>query len=294
MDEIEDIILKIKNFEIQGSGKIYNSLIYGFKNFALGIKEKNFIENLKKVREKIIDNAYEVMTVNTINFVIFNLEKNKDENLEKLKKILCEDIDKILRYKEKAEEKICEFASNLIFDNSKILTHCYSTNVLNSIKRAKDKGKNFLVINTETRPNFTGRITSKFLSELNVKNIHIFDFEISRFINDIDFVLIGCDAITERGIVNKAGSEIISIVANFYKKEVYVLANSLKFCDCKEKYMEKRRKVEEVWDIKDNKIIVENFWYDFVDKKFISAVISEYGKLSFMESIEKFKLKEYL
>lgn len=299
MDEIEDTISKIKNFEIEGSGKIYNSLINSFKNFALGLDEKdldgkNFIENLKKAREKINDNVYEVMTINTIDLIILKLEKNKNENLETLKKNLCEYVDKILKYKQEAEEKICEFASDLIFNDSKILTHCYSTTVLNSIKKAKEKGKNFLIINTETRPNFTGRFTSKFLSELNVKNVYIFDSEISRFINEIDFALIGCDAITEDGIINKIGSYVISIVANFHKKDVYVLTSSLKFSStCKEKYMEKRRKAEEVWDIKDkSKINIENFAFDFVDKKFISAVISEYGKLSFEESIEKFKSKD--
>lgn len=291
MDEIENTILKIKNFEIQGTEKIYNSLIESFKNFALNLNdEKNFIKNLKEAREKIINESYEVMTINTINFVINDIEKSKEKNLNELKKILIKDIEKILEQKKKAEEKIYEFTENLIFDGAKILTHCYSTSVLNSIKKAKEKGKNFSVINTETRPNFTGRLTSKFLNDLNIKNIHISDFGISRIIDDIDFVLIGCEAIEENGIINKIGSKVISIVANFYNKKFYVLGQSLKFCKCKEKYLEKKRKSNEIWDIND-KILIENFAYDFVEKKQISAIISEYGKLNFDETIEKFKNK---
>ncbi|MFN3527736.1 MAG: hypothetical protein ACK4YO_01370, partial [Candidatus Altarchaeaceae archaeon] len=267
-------------------------LIESFKNFALNLKdEKNFIENLKKAREKIINESYEVMTINTINFVIHDLEKNKG-NLDELKEILIKDIEKILKQKKDAEEKIYEFTENLIFDGAKILTHCYSKTVLNSIKRAKEKGKNFIVINTETRPNLTGRLTSKFLNELNIKNIHISDFGISRIINDIDFVLIGCDAIDENGIINKIGSNVISIVANFYNKKFYVLCDSLKFCKgCKEKYLKKKRKSEEIWDIKNENIFIENFAYDFVEKNNISGIISEYGKLCFDETIEKFKQK---
>jgi len=287
---LSDVAKKIKNYEIQGSD-VAKYAIGSFKNFVLNENSKDFdsfIKNIEDAKKILFDAKKDPVMMNCINFAMKNLQT---KNIEDAKKILNERIERFLNYKNLSEDKICEYGKNIIFQDAKILTHCYSKNVLKILKKSKKEGKNFLVINTETRPNFTGRMTSEEISNYKIKSIHIIDSAVAYFIKDIDFVLVGCDGINENGILNKIGTLNIAIIAKFYKKDFYVVAPGVKFYS--NKFTEELRKKEEIWNIKNDFIDVKNVAYDFVDKNFITKVISEFGILNYDETIEKFKSLEY-
>ncbi len=279
----DEVARKIKNFEIQGS-EINRYAFESFKNFC---KEHNSIKDIEEAKE-ILCNAKKSDAVmrNCLNFVMRNL-KNSKENLNE---VVDKGLAQFLEYKNNAEKKIFNY-SNFIPQDAKILTHCYSKTVIGILQNARNSGKNFTVINTETRPNFTGRMTSKEISKYGIKNIHINDSAVAHFIKDINFILIGCDAIDEYGILNKIGTLNIAIIAKFERKPVYVAVPSVKFCkENKLSEIKELRKKEEIWvENKNLNIEIENIAYDFVDKDLISKVISEFGILNFDETIEKFK-----
>src|SRR3989344_5098234 len=56
-----------------------------------------------------------------------------------------------------------------------VFTHCHSTAVIDILKYAKQKGIKFEVYNTETRPNFQGRLTAKELAKAGIKLTMIVD-----------------------------------------------------------------------------------------------------------------------
>lgn len=285
----DEVVKKIKNFEIQGS-EISKYAIESFKNFC---KEHNSLKEIEKAKEILLSaKKSDTVTKNCLNFVMKNLKDSKlseeDEDLnEDLNEVVEKSIAQFLEYKGSAEKKI--FSYDIIPNNAKILTHCYSKTVIGILKNARNRRKNFTVINTETRPNFTGRMTSKEISEYGIKNIHITDSAAAHFMKEVDFVLIGSDAIDEHGILNKTGSLNIAIIAGFEHKPVFAAVPSVKFCrGCKLSEIKEFRKEEEVWKSNLN-VKIENIAYDFVDKGLISKVISEFGVLNFDESIEKFK-----
>jgi ribose 1,5-bisphosphate isomerase len=82
------------------------------------------------------------------------------------------------------------------------------------LKRAKQSGKKFEIICTETRPVFQGRFTAREMLDLGVKTTMIVD-SASRFLmNDADLVIVGADAITSEGnVINKIGTSMIALAA---------------------------------------------------------------------------------
>jgi len=285
-----EVAQKIKNYDIQGS-EISRYAIESFKNFY---KTHSSVKDIEKAGKILyFAKKSEVVTQNCIKSVIKNLKKQNSGD------IFNKSIDEFLKYKGGAEKKISEI--DFIPQDAKILTHCYSKTVIGMLKSAKNSGKNFTVINTETRPNFTGRMTSDEISMSGIKNIHITDSAVAHFIRDAHFVLVGCDAIDEYGILNKIGTLNIAIIAKFYNKPVYVAVSSVKL-DKENKLSEIKelRKKEEMWGDRNlnknnknlnnkNLIEIENIAYDFVAQKLISKVISEFGILNFDETIDKFK-----
>lgn len=84
----------------------------------------------------------------------------------------------------------------LIHDGDIVMTHCHSGSVVNTIILHKKKGLNFKVYNTETRPLFQGRKTSKALVEAGIDTTMITDSSLPFLMNegidgdDVDCVII--------------------------------------------------------------------------------------------------------
>ena len=70
----------------------------------------------------------------------------------------------------------------------------------------------------------------KALLEEDVKCETISDLSIGYYMNNIDCVVVGTNAIVENGgIINRIGTYTLAIVAKSFKKPLYVLSESLKF-----------------------------------------------------------------
>jgi ribose 1,5-bisphosphate isomerase len=177
----------------------------------------------------------------------------------------------------------------LIKQNSIIFTHCHSSTVIEALIYAKKKGKKFEVYNTETRPLFQGRKTSRDLKKARIKNTMFTDSAASIALTKsqktkkADIFLIGADAITKEAVINKVGSGMFAQIAKTNKIPVYVLADSWKYS--KEKIQIEQRNPEEVWNSK--KITIKNPAFESIKKKNVLRIISELGNLSYSEFLKK-------
>jgi len=197
-------------------------------------------------------------------------------------------IEKIERHFDEAQEKINRNVLKIIKNNSKIFTHCHSTNVVNALIYAKKKGKKFEVFNTETRPLYQGRKTSKELSKAKIKTTLITDLEIGQFIQNTDAVFLGSDALLKNGdIINKIGSQMIAELANNHKIPVYIIADSWKFSQNDVKIEE--RTYKEVWKNAPRQIKIKNLAFETVPSKYIKAIISELGILRPKDFVKRMK-----
>lgn len=73
-----------------------------------------------------------------------------------------------------------------------------------------------------------GKKSSEVLKKNNINSCLIEDLQMSHFLPDSDFVLIGADAITESFFVNKIGTLQAVLLAQYFKKPVYVISSPLK------------------------------------------------------------------
>jgi ribose 1,5-bisphosphate isomerase len=149
------------------------------------------------------------------------------------------------------------------------------------LRKAKQAGKDFEVICTETRPVFQGRITAQELIDLNIKTTLIVDSAARTFMKKADLVLVGADAITSEGsVVNKIGTSTIALVAHEARVPFYVVSELLKFdvdTLCGEHEAIEERSPSEVWSEAPRMLVVKNPAFDITRRKLIHGLICEEG-----------------
>lgn len=73
-----------------------------------------------------------------------------------------------------------------------------------------------------------GKKSSEVLKKNNINSCLIEDSQMSHFLPDSDFLLLGADAITESFFVNKVGTLQAVLLAQYFKKPCYVISSPLK------------------------------------------------------------------
>ncbi len=223
--------------------------------------------------------SYHLIPTNSSKKILLSLRPTEPMLINVLNRLDKEPYNKILSHFEQAQDKINKKVLKLISQNDIILTHCHSTNVINSLIYAKKKGKHFEVYNTETRPLYQGRKTAKQLKNAGIKVTIIPDSAIGialsgeQGMKKARKVFLGADALLKTGIINKVGSEVIAKIAKSEKTPVYIIADSWKFT--KLKVPLEQRNINEVWNNAPKKIKIINPAFEFVHKKYITRVITE-------------------
>jgi ribose 1,5-bisphosphate isomerase len=152
------------------------------------------------------------------------------------------------------------------------------------LSKAKQEGKTFEVICTETRPIFQGRVTAKEMLELGLKTSFIIDSAARFFMNQVDFVIVGADAITSQGnVINKIGTSMIALAAQEARTPFYVVSELLKF-DPATMYGDyekiEERDPNEIWEHPPKNLIIRNPAFDVTRREFIHGIICEEGIIS--------------
>lgn len=261
MDRFNKICTDIKSIKIQGAEKIAKAALIAYS-----------LDPSKKAIKKLISlRPTEPLLFNILNYAS---KTNVDAALSLLKK---------------NNEKIAEYGSDLIKNNSIIFTHCHSSTVIDIFKEAKRQGKKFTVYNTETRPLYQGRKTARELAKLKIKTINIVDSAANLAIKNSDIMLIGADAILGNGnIINKIGSGLFAQSAYSNKLPVYVASNSLKFSNKNVEIEE--RGFNEVWKNVPNYVKIRNPAFEIIDCEYIKAVVCEFGILNLNDLLREIKL----
>lgn len=260
MDNFDKIVQNIKELKIQGSTNIA-------LNALKAIKIKSDVTSIKKLinarpTEPCLQNAIR-FAKETSPALAYNYLINMDRRVETL-------------------------GSRLIKRGMTIFTHCHSTTVVGTLKKAK-KRTSFEVHNTETRPLYQGRKTAKELSKLKIKVTHYVDSGAEEALEKTELALLGADMITKKGVVyNKIGSYMISELAKKHKTKLYILTNSWKYTPKELKIEERPQK--EIWETKNEYIKIRNPAFEDIPPKNIKGIVCELGVLSpkkFVKKVEK-------
>jgi len=280
--------MRIKQLEVQGARNVAVAAIKAIETLAKETKAKNkkeFLKELSEAKEILFSSREtEPLMRNAVRLITSQVEKNIHEKVEELTEIVTSASEQFLKNLENSKRKIAEIGARRIRNNSVVLTHCHSSTVTYLLRRAKLEGRSFEVICTESRPVFQGRITAKEMLELGVKTTLIVDSAARFFMNQVDLVLVGADAITSEGnVVNKIGTSMIALIAQEARTPFYVVSELLKF-DPVTRYgdyekIEERRQ-NEIWKNPPKNLIIRNPAFDITRRDFVHGIICEEGIIS--------------
>jgi len=257
----------IASLRIQGAENVARAAA---KGVARRIKEEGKL--LARDQERLLSTRpTEPMMRNAVRYLAAHATpKNADSVLQHL----------LLRFDE-ADTDIAHYAANLVKDGKTYFTHCHSSTVIRAFMDARTSGRRFTIHNTETRPLFQGRTTATELAAAGIPVIHGVDSAARVLLKGCSAVFLGADALLSDGkVANKIGSEMVAELADARRIPVYVLASSWKHVragSASFKEQLETRSATEVWSGAPKRVRVENLAFEFIEPRFITAVVTERG-----------------
>jgi translation initiation factor 2B subunit (eIF-2B alpha/beta/delta family) len=242
------------------------------------------VSNPTKLVKLIKKTAQELIYAQPIMASIINLSNNLligiygIKNLNELKQVVHTNCEQFIQNLAYTEKKIGELTTKIIKDDSIIITHSYSSTLLNTLIFAKENGKKFKVICTESRPINEGLQLAKKLGKKGINVKLVVDAAIFSYISGSDLILVGTDAVTNSGLVNKIGTLGLAIVSKQYNKTMYSLCSTDKIVSGNYPINIKRLKnSNEIIDKKLYNVIPENYYFDLTPLDYLSGIITEKG-----------------
>jgi ribose 1,5-bisphosphate isomerase len=262
VEGLDELIIRIKSLEIQGAKEIAIESLKFLRDYAkvngFGKDFERASNSIEKARPTavVLHNCLEILS----------------------QKKSVETINKLLGQLNRATSEIGKRGSPLIRNNSIIMTHCHSGDALAVIKRAHAEGKKITVYATETRPKNQGVTTALELARLKIPVTLITDAAAGFFMNEVDVVIVGADAIRREGIVNKIGTYILAVLAKENKKPFYVVGSTLKLDNRKKITIEERSSGEIIENMKS--LNTRNPAFDLTPWKYVNRVVTEKGVMT--------------
>ncbi|MEM2123377.1 MAG: ribose 1,5-bisphosphate isomerase, partial [Candidatus Bathyarchaeia archaeon] len=288
MDEaVEDIRL----MKVRGAAAIARYAVEALRRLAVEA-EADTPEELFKLlswasKKLLASRPTAVSLPNGIRFVMHKAKELLDLNLslKDFRRGFIAAADGFVERSVKAVEIIAEYGSRRVEDGDVILTHCNSSAVVKILKRAHIEGKSFRVFVTETRPLFQGRITARQLGGEGIETYLIVDGAARYFMNEVDKVIVGADAVAVNGaVVNKIGTSMIALAAHEARTQFLVAAETFKFSPVTmtgDLVWIEERGSDEVLSSEEREEIplchVRNPAFDVTPPEYIDALITEEG-----------------
>ncbi len=276
---------KIRRLEVQGARNVAIAAVEALEALAKQTKAKTKQQFLKELSEAgtvlSASRETEPLMRNAVRYVLSQVQNSSESKVNAQAKIVSASSRQFLKNLEESIRCIAEIGAKRILDGMVVFTHCHSSTVTQLLRKAKNDGKTFEVICTETRPVLQGKITAKEMLALGIKTTFIVDSAARSFMKKADIVMVGADAITSEGnVINKIGTGTIALLAEEARVPFYVVSELLKFdpeTACGEYEKIEERSPDEVWKNAPEKLIIRNPAFEVVRRGFIHGIICEEG-----------------
>jgi translation initiation factor 2B subunit (eIF-2B alpha/beta/delta family) len=136
-------------------------------------------------------------------------------------------VDDFLAQLAAATQKISSFAQELIPERGAVLTISASATVLQALDAAHRAGRSFHVICTESRPQNEGVSFARSLAKEGIPVTLILDAAVAEAVPGAT-VLVGADACTPAGLINKVGTHTLALLADRFGSPCYALCGQEK------------------------------------------------------------------
>jgi len=279
----------IKKMEIRGAGRIARAAVEALADFARNLDVSDpevFKQEMQGAAKTLISTRPTAVSLpNAVRYVMRALDSF--ESVEAAREATLSRAAEFIEHSEHAVEWIAEIGARHISDGDVLLTHCNSEAALGCILEAHRQGKEIEVYATEVRPRGQGLITIRALNDAGIRTNYIIDSAVRYFINDIDLVIVGADAIAVNGaVVNKIGTAQIAHAADEARTNVIVAAETYKFAPrtiLGEKIEIEERDPAEVLSREEAErlpfVRVRNPAFDVTPAEYIDLIITERGAI---------------
>lgn len=187
--------------------------------------------------------------------------------------------------------------AELIHEWDIVFTHCHSKSVVDILVKAWNDWKKIYVYNTETRPLYQWRKTSKDLLQAWIPDTMVTDDAAPYFIDntieekvDVKIVFLWSDCIKPNGAtINKVGSFSIWLSSWHSGIPLYIVWSLLKV-DIEKNIWIEERDWKELWPDAPDGLNIVNYAFDMVSQKCITWIITEFGVIrpeNLMREIKK-------
>lgn len=179
-------------------------------------------------------------------------------------------------------------AAEVIPDRGMVLTHSSSSTVLEALIQASERGKHFRVFCTESRPMREGVALARRLNAAGIPATLLVDSAAYTVLSTVQMILVGGDAVTPDGLVNKIGTYGLAIAARDQTKSFYALCDSTKFLPASYPLPNQpEHDPREVLTTPMPGISVMNYYFDRTPLELLSGIITEEGILSVSQVKER-------
>ncbi len=202
--------------------------------------------------------------------------ENEYASTDAAKAALDQAITETVTQIERATDEAAAAAATLLEDGDRILTHDFSTTVIEALRRAAADGRELEVVVAEARPRYLGRKTARQLAEIDgIDTTLIVDAAAGHHLRECDRVLIGMTCVVDDILYNRVGTYPIVATANNLDVPVAVAGASSKVIENGFVFENDFRNASEVLREPADGFSVSNPAYDATPLALIDRLITE-------------------
>ncbi|QLD87738.1 translation initiation factor eIF-2B [Natronomonas salina] len=215
---------------------------------------------------------------NTQREIISRVRDADPETVDEAKAETESVIEEIVSAVETAKHDAASNGVELLPDGATILTHDYSSTVLEAVELAVQEGRHLEVYVTEARPRFLGRKTARTLASLDrVDATLVVDSAAGHYLDECDRVAIGMDCIVDDTLYNRVGTFPIAATAAELDVPVSVFGSSAKIIEEGFAFENDFRSTSEVMREPAEGFRIENPAYDATPTHLLENVVTNDG-----------------
>jgi ribose 1,5-bisphosphate isomerase len=234
--DVVEIVERVHKDEIGGAADTAKEVIDALAALVKDSKAKDTQALVSEIDEAVLD-IMRVMPslappINAIHQFVSCVEQGEAEgqDLGGMKAALQETREQFFAWAENALDRVAQYGAEKVLDGARVFMYSMSSTVWRIFKFAKEQGKSFEVVVTESRPSNEGLWTVTEMDKLGIPVAVSIDACIGELIPDCDAVFVGADVISASGhALCKMGTYPSALVAKASGTPFYIAADTLKF-----------------------------------------------------------------
>jgi len=223
---------------------------------------------------------------NLFNRIFLHLDAAKEKNLSK--NTVCRALRDFIQEMHQQNALAAPSLVNILGQQSLVLTHSSSGAVKEALRQCWEMGKRFSILCTESRPACEGSLLAQEFCRLGIPATLVTDTLAYSFFKTpsvgdkkVNLVLVGADAVSIRGIINKAGTLGLAMAAMQCAVPFYAIAGTQKFFPSSyptEKSFQNKPR-DEILSSAPKSLNIVNRYFDLTPLDHLSGVLTEKGIL---------------